>query len=377
MTCLANTMSKILSILFFLAASLLLIYSYGYLDFNLTLSSHPLFLKLTSPLQHLVYFNRPLSVWIYILLFSLLFALYLTILSPKFRPTLFPWRTYLPIIIILILSYPMLSYDIFNYMFHGKILWFYKANPHSVAPLAFEGDLWLRFMRWVHTPSAYGPIFTAIESPAYLLGFGKFVPVLYLMKATMIAFYIWCVSLVGQIATRLKMDKNSVVLSQLLIAYNPFLWLELVFNAHNDAVMIALLLFTIKASLDNKKILSFLSLIFSVGVKYVTALTIPFFLLKNDRLKITLITISLLAPILFLPGRFQPWYLIWPLIPAALINTKWARFWVVTTSFFALAYYPVYIATGFWNLGELPRLLIIYGPAMLTILYASYLVKRI
>lgn len=377
MICSANTMSKLIFPLYFILAILLTIYSYGYLDFNLTLSSHPLFLKLVAPLQHLVYFNRPLSVQVYAFIFLALFVLYLSILLPKYRPAHFPWKNYFVIMFILWLSYPMLSYDVFNYMFHGKILWLYGTNPHTVAPLSFEGDLWLRFMRWVHTPSAYGPIFTVIESPAYLLGFGKFVPVLYLMKATMIAFYIWCVFLVGQIATRLKIDKNSVVLSQLLIAYNPFLWLELVVNAHNDAAMIALLLFAIKASLDNKKILSFLSLIFSAGVKYVTAVTLPFFLLKNNHLKITFMTLSLLAPILFSPGRFQPWYLIWPLIPAALINIKWARFWLITTSLFSLAYYPTYIATGFWNLGELPRLLIIYGPAMLTILYASYLVKRI
>ena len=250
-------MSKLLFPIFFIFSILLTIYSYGYLDFNLTLISHPLFLKLVAPLQHLVYFNRPLSVQYYALIFFSLFVCYLLILFPKYRPIHFPWKKYLLIMFILWLSYPMLSYDVFNYMFHGKILWLYGANPHAVAPLSFEGDLWLRFMRWVHTPSAYGPIFTIVESPAYLLGFGKFVPVLYLMKATMILFYIWCVYLVGQIGTQLKVGKNVSTLAQHLLAFNPFLWLELVVNAHNDAVMIAFLLYAIKASLSNKKILNF------------------------------------------------------------------------------------------------------------------------
>lgn len=348
MICLANTMSKLIFPLYFIFAILLTIYSYGYLDFNLTLSSHPLFLKFVAPLQDLVYFNRPLSVQFYVLIFLSLFVLYLFILLPKYRPAHFPWKNYFVIMFILWLSYPMLSYDIFNYMFHGKILWLYGANPHTIAPLSFEGDLWLRFMRWVHTPSAYGPVFTVIESPAYLLGFGKFVPVLYLMKATILMFYIWCVSLVGQIVTKLKASKSLVVLTQLLIAYNPFLWLELVVNAHNDAVMIALLLYAIKVSLDNKKTLGFLSLIFSVGVKYVTAITAPFFLLKNNHLKTTLITLSLLTPILLLPNRFQPWYLVWPLIPAVLINAKIARVWVIIASLAGLIYYIPYILSGFW-----------------------------
>lgn len=362
-------MSKIIFTFYLLLSTFLLIYSYGYLDFNLTLSSHPLFLKFVAPLQHLVYFNRPLSVQYYALIFFSLFVCYLFILLPKYRPTLFPWKNYLIIMFILWLSYPMLSYDIFNYMFHGKILWLYGANPHTVAPLAFEGDLWLRFMRWVHTPSAYGPIFTFIESPAYLLGFGKFVPVLYLMKATMILFYIWCVSLVGQIGAQLKVSKNTRTLSQLLLAFNPFLYLELVVNAHNDAVMIALLLYAIKVSLDNKKILCFFSLIFSIGVKYVTAVTAPFILLKNNHLKITLITLSLLAPILFSPGRFQPWYLVWPLIPAVLINATVARVWVILASLAGLIYYIPYIFSGFW-LNTFPFVsAILYLPIVLSIVF--------
>ncbi len=377
MTCLANTMSKLLFPLFFIFSILLTIYSYGYLDFNLTLSSHPLFLKLVAPLQHLVYFNRPLSVQFYAFIFLSLFALSLLIILPKYRPTHFPWKIYLLIMFILWLAYPMLSYDVFNYMFHGKILWLYGANPHTLAPLVFEGDLWLRFMRWVHTPSAYGPIFTIVESPAYLLGLGKFVPVLYLMKATMILFYIWCVSLVDQIGAQLKVGKNVRIFSQLLLAFNPFLWLELVVNAHNDAVMIAFLLYALKTSMGNKKILSFLSLTSSIGVKYVTAVTTPFFLLKNNHLKITLMTLALLAPILFSPGRFQPWYLVWPLIPAALVNAGWARVWIILTSMVGIAYYNPYIATGFWNLSDIYRLSIIYGPTTLTAIYFVYLKKRI
>ncbi len=279
--------------------------------------------------------------------------------------------------LILTLSYPMLSYDVFNYMFHGKILWLYQSNPHTVAPLFFEGDLWLRFMRWVHTPSAYGPIFTAIESPAYLLGFGKFVPVLYLMKATMIAFYAWCVYLVGVIMRKLNQDNSTIVLSQLMLAFNPFLWLELVVNAHNDAVMIAFLLFALSSSLNHRKVLSVVSLILSIGVKYVTAISAPLLLITHNKLKIILITLSLLAPVLLSPGRFQPWYLTWSLIPAVLIKQPWARVWVILTSAAGIIYYIPYIYTGFWNLGDILRFSLIYGPTTITVIYFAYLKKHI
>ncbi len=377
MTCLANTMSKILVTFYFLLTTILAIYSYGYLDFNLTLSSHPIFLAFLAPLQQLVYYDRPQSAYVYAVIFASLMTLYLLLLRRKSRPATFPWLIFLLLMFILWLSYPLLSYDVFNYMFHGKILWFYQSNPHTVAPLFFEGDLWLRFMRWVHTPSAYGPVFTLVESPAYLLGLGKFVPVLYLMKATMIAFYVWCVYLVGVIMRKLNQDNSTIVLSQLMLAFNPFLWLELVLNAHNDAVMIAFLLFALSSSLNHQKVLSMVSLVLSIGVKYVTALSAPFLLIKNNRLKVILITLSLLAPVLLSPGRFQPWYLTWSLIPAILINHSWARVWIITTSLAGLIYYIPYIYTGFWNLSDVLRLSLIYGPTTITVIYFAYLKKHI
>jgi len=350
-------MTSILATCYLLLATTLFIYSYGFLDFNLTLSSNPTFLKLIAPLQHLVYFDRPHSIQVYLVIFILLFSLYIVTVS-RVRYKSFPWKFYLALILILTIAYPMLSYDIFNYMFHGKILWLYHANPHIHAPLEYTGDLWLRFMRWVHTPSAYGPVFTAIESPAYLLGFGKFVPTLYLMKATMIGFFVWSIYLVGKIGG---------LRAQLLLAFNPFLLLELVVNAHNDAVMIALLLFSLYLLLKNKTKLSLLSFALSVGVKYMTALALPFYLIRDTRYKVIFITLALYLPILFSPTRFQPWYLIWPLLPATLIGTSWSRLWIILTSLAGLIFYVPYISTGFWNNSTPFVSLILYLPPMLTL----------
>jgi len=254
----------------------------------------------------------------------------------------------------------MLSYDVFNYMFHSKILWFYHANPHTIAPQEFTNDLWLRFMRWVHTPSAYGPIFTAIESPAYLLGIGKFVPTLYLMKATMAAFFVWVIYLVG---------KLEGVRAQLLLAFNPFLLLELVVNAHNDAVMIVFLLYALYLRKNKQLKFSFLSLALSIGVKYITALTLPLYLIRNPKYKNLFVTLILLLPVLFSPGRFQPWYLVWSLIPAALINTSWSRLWIMLTSISGLIYYIPFVATGFWNNSISFVSAILYLPIILTTIY--------
>jgi len=254
-------------------------------------------------------------------------------------------------------------------MFHSKILWFYHANPHIHAPLEFTGDLWLRFMRWVHTPSAYGPVFTVIESPAYLLGLGKFVPVLLLMKLTMSAFFVWVIYLIGQITRKLGFTKQQQVLTQLSIAFNPFIFLEVVVNGHNDAVMMALFFWSLLYSLNSRLAPSIFSLLASAGTKYMTILTLPIYFIKSPRFKVIFATFAMLAPVVFLPGRFQPWYLVWSILPASLIGTSWSRLWIVLASLAGLIYYIPYISTGFW-LNSRPFVAsIVYLPIALSMIY--------
>jgi hypothetical protein len=364
-----------ISIFYLLSSLIVFVYSYGFLDFNLTLSSNPYFLQVVSPIQALVYFERYHSVRLFVLIFALLFIFYLaTLFYIQFtKISIFSWKLFLIIIAILILAYPMLSYDVFNYMFHSKILWFYHQNPHLHAPLEYSADLWLRFMRWVHTPSAYGPIFTLIESPAYLLGLGKFVPTLYLMKLTMAGFFVWCVYLVGKIGKTLGWDQIKISQAQFMLALNPFLLFELVINAHNDAVMIAFLLFSILKLLEGNRVKSVVALMLSVGVKFMTALTFPLFFIRNTKLLMLIASLALYLPVLLSPGRFQPWYLVWCLIPAVLIGKSWSNLWFILTSLAGLIYYIPYVGTGFWN-NSLPFVsLILYLPPAFTLLWVFVL----
>lgn len=343
-------MIPLLTISYLLSAFFVLIYSYGFVDFNLTLSSNPVFLNFLAPLQRLVYFERPLSGQTYAIIMSLMFVSYLLsllVISRRNSPV-FSWRPVLILLAILTLAYPMLSYDVFNYMFHAKIVWFYQSNPHLHTPLEFSGDLWLRFMRWVHTTSAYGPVFTLIESPSYLLGFGKFVPVLYLMKLSMTAFFVWCIYLVGRLGSLIGLSRQRTVLSQYLLALNPFLLMDVVVNGHNDAVMMALFLLSLYYCLRTKIGKSLLSLLASIGTKYMTILTIPTYFIKSPKLKVLFSSLILLLPVLISPGRFQPWYLVWAIIPAVLIDHLAVTTWIVVASFSGLVYYYPYISTGFW-----------------------------
>lgn len=350
-----------------LLALLILVYSYGFLDFNLTIFSHPFFLEKVGRLQRLVYFDRPQSALLFVVIVAYSFGLYLLTLWTASRRQLavFPWRPLAVLLFFLTLAYPMLSYDIFNYMFHAKILWLYHANPLTHAPLEYQGDLWLRFMRWVHTPSAYGPVFVAVESPAYLLGLGKFVPVFYLMKLSMTLFFLWCIQLVGELGRILKLPTPRIVLAQLLLALNPFLLLELVVNSHNDAVMLAFYLTALLLHAKRRVLHAWVAAMLSVGIKYVTAITTPLLLLPRSlSLRLWFTWSLLLLPVLISPGRFQPWYLVWSLIPAVLLESPGVRIWYLHASLAGLLYYHPFIRTGFW-LNSLPFVsLILYLPLL-------------
>ena len=87
------------------------------------------------------------------------------------------------IIIVLVLSYPAFSYDIFNYMFTAKTVLLYHKNPYEVIPMQFISiDPWVNVMRWIHLPSAYTPIWILLSLPAYFFGFGTFLLILWNFK---------------------------------------------------------------------------------------------------------------------------------------------------------------------------------------------------
>ncbi len=371
MTCWENMIAKLRFQIFgyLTLAIILFIYSYGFLDFNLTLTSNPTILAILAPLQHLVYFNRPLSTKIFTSIMVLMFGLYLSLLArvKKGEVKVFPIKFFVGLAIILTLAYPMLSYDVFNYMFHSKILIFYHQNPHLHAPLEYTGDLWLRFMRWVHTPSAYGPVFTAIELPSYLLGFGRFVPVLYLMKITMTGFFVWCVYLVGKIGKQIGLRGEQSLFAMMALAFNPFLLMDVVVNGHNDAVMMAFFLLSLYYSLKSRVGSSVFSLLASIGTKYVTVITAPLYLIRSPKIKIWFSFLILLLPVVVSLGRFQPWYLVWAIIPGVLVDNRLVRTWIVLSSVAGIIFYLPYISTGFWQNGVPFVAMIVYLPIVLSL----------
>ncbi len=369
-------MSKLILFFWFLISIFVFIYSYGFVDFNLTLSSHPLVMSFVDWSQSLAMFDRTTSLHVYLGIITLLYLCYFGSLALWRRATHFPWLLVTVIALIFALAYPFLSSDVFKYLFAAKELLVYHANPHAVAPQVFEGDTWLRFMRWIHTPSPYGPVMTALAIPYYLLGMGKFVPSLYLFKIDQIFWYLLSIWLIGRIAPSRK------VLSQLVFALNPLILVEWLVNAHNDAPMIALLLLSLYLLTQSKRVYSLLSLALSVGIKYVTVIFLPVMLLPKIFAKHSLSPIYYLLSTLFLAPllyhysyQYQPWYVTWIIPFAALTGSPVVISLVTAYSLGSFLRYIPYISTGLWIGTPTYFALLSFGPLVITLIY--YLVSHL
>jgi len=89
-----------------------------------------------------------------------------------------PGRAWAPIIgfpivfvAVLMLVFPITSTDIYDYLFRGRMLAHYGANPFASTPKAFQNDPLLPYVAWQEAVTAYGPLWEYLSgSLAWLLG---------------------------------------------------------------------------------------------------------------------------------------------------------------------------------------------------------------
>lgn len=353
-----------LSITYYLLPIICLaIYSYSQVDLNLTLNQNPLYLLFQQKLTNLGYLHRPLSTFIYLALIVSLFIIYclLFILVKKGK---LGKKAILPLAIltflVLLFSYPAFSHDIFNYIFDAKVIWTYKQNPWKKAPFEFFGDPMLRFMRWVHRPSVYPPGWVGLSLPVVIFAFDKFILQLFLMKSLIALFHLGTAFLIFRILSEVTPKKQ--LLGTVFFAFSPVVIIENLISGHNDIAMSFFALLSIYLFLKKKWTFSFLSLLFSIGVKYVTAVFLPFWFLgyflikKRGKINFSLAFrilawVSLLIFAIFVfKFEFQPWYLMWVIPFAALaIRDKVLVGLTTALSIAALLRYAPFLYYGYYN----------------------------
>jgi hypothetical protein len=323
----------------------------------LTLSKFSIYQTIEKSLQQIGFFQRPVSTLIFIVIVILLLIFYFVFLYLAKKGQLKPKALVVLTIItaaILVFSYNAFSYDLFNYIFDARILSFYHLNPYLYSASDFAKDPMLNFMRWTHRTYPYGPSWLILTVPLAFLGINYFLPTFFMFKILMVLSFLGSCALVYKISAKLFPENK--VLNTVFFAFNPLVLIESLVSAHNDIPMIFFLLLSIYLFLQKKDVLSWVSNLFSIGIKFSTGALLPLFILLEffertnrkinwEKFFIAALVLSL-STVLFASIRttFQPWYLVFPLSMSAFVPKKIYIFLPsLVASMFALAVYVPYV----------------------------------
>ncbi|HEU5102007.1 MAG TPA: hypothetical protein VFU22_23455 [Roseiflexaceae bacterium] len=185
-----------------------------------------------------------------LLVLTLLFLVYFRTLHSVQGQAVQPGQLGLIVAGVLLASVPLLlcpyllSRDIYSYIIYGRMAALYGANPAITAPIAYSQDTYFQYLvTWTDVPSVYGPLWTLLSHAITLLvegaGGGLW---LYLLayKLAMLAAHVASTLLIWHI---LPAERPGYQLAgTLLYAWNPTVLIEFVASAHNDALMIFLIL---------------------------------------------------------------------------------------------------------------------------------------
>lgn len=340
----------------------LFLYSYTQVDLNLTLSRISVWQIIQKHFQYIGWFQRPLSTALYMALVLLLFVFYLVFLwfIEKGRVSVKQFWWLLGIVsVILLFSYNAFSYDLFNYMFYGRIVTYYHENPYIRRALDFSNDPWINFMRWTHNTYPYGPVWLLVSVPISFVGMQFFLPTLFLYKALMAASFLGTTCVIGKILR--VVGSKKMLFGMAFFALNPLVIIESLVSAHNDIVMIFLSVLGVYLLLKTNYVRSFFVLVLSIGIKFATAFLIPVYgLILYHQLKrrglpyeriftTAVILMAIAMAFLIIRTELQPWYLTLVLPFVSILNNRFFRTLSFSLTLGFLFHYVPFLYTGNWD----------------------------
>lgn len=361
-------------ILYSLLAVTFLFYSFTQVDLGMTLTQASIWQGIQKQFQYIGYFNRPVSTIVFIALLGAYFLAYMGVLwgiQKKHISSKTMWGAICVTAGILVFSYPAFSYDFFNYLFTAKTVLIYHKNPYLVTPLQFTGvDPWLAFMHWTHLPSAYTPLWILVTLPPFFFGFGYFLLLLWGLKAILVIAYILTIVGIGKILE--KIDRDYMYIGMASFAFNPLIIIESLISSHNDIVMMALAVWAIVFYQQKKRLVSWILLSLSIGMKLMTIFLIPSFMTGWKKYTMLICMGVGFTAVLF-QREVLSWYWIWIVPFIALVPRKW-NLYILSygVSMALLLRYAPFLYYGNWDT-PVPqiKLWVTVVPIVLAILIAS------
>lgn len=179
----------------------------------------------------------------------------------------------LAFIVMFLFMAPLDARDIYDNIFHGRILGVYGANPFRDLISQFPNDPFFKYPWWKKSPSAYGPFWETLAGiTAWLAGDGIITNIL----AFKILPGIFHLTSIVVVVSFLRRNHPQYALSgALLLGWNPVLLYETWGNGHNDIAMMFWVLLAALLISQKRYSLGTLSLVAGTLIKFIPLLLIP------------------------------------------------------------------------------------------------------
>jgi alpha-1,6-mannosyltransferase len=187
---------------------------------------------------------------------------------------------------LFLLAPVLLSTDVFSYQAYGRMGTIYATNPYLHGPSTILTDPLYPFIgsKWVSTPTAYGPLFTAFSYAIAHLDISASV-VAY--KSIAVFSFLATVGLVWNAARLRGLDP---VRAAIIVGLNPLTVVWGLGGGHNDLLMVAPLLAGVYLLLQNRQATGGVMIAVATAIKLTAGLMLPFALVRPhaDRRRVLL-----------------------------------------------------------------------------------------
>lgn len=182
----------------------------------------------------------------------------------------------------LVLAYPINSVDVLYYAMRGRIAVIHGGNPYLDSPASFPNDPLVALLgEWSGETSPYGPVWEGVGAIATIISGDHYLINVLLLKVIALACFLGSAALIWMLLDRPHQPDNEKrrLAYTLLWAWNPALLLTFVVDAHNDALMLFLLLLGVWFARRRHYTVAILTMVLAALTKPAAALVLPFFVI--------------------------------------------------------------------------------------------------
>ena len=186
---------------------------------------------------------------------------------------------------VLAFTYPLLSDDMFYGIVGGRTFGCYGQNPFSVPPSGFPKDPFLPYAGWKDLTMPYGPLWVLISGTVARISDRGLLATVLAFKALNVGAFLLTTGVLARLLVR-RMPRTALA-GLILWAWNPLVLVEVASSAHNDIVMVGLIVIACACVASRRFTLALVALALAIAAKYVAIILAPFFALYILRKHLT------------------------------------------------------------------------------------------